>query len=110
MEKFKSYCLGLCLSITLILLIGREIFKVVRKSETSGNYHVAMVTPAVNNTSDDTSESIYNSWETQDCVRLCFAICHSFTPQVLNLMIRNLKRWGKTHDVLIKSRRKKQWG
>ena len=52
---------GTVLSITLMLLIAREIFKVVRKSETSGNYHVAMVTPVVNNTSDDTSESIYNS-------------------------------------------------
>ena len=49
------------LSITLMLLIAREIFKVVRKSETSGNYHVAMVTPVVYNTSDDTSEFIYNS-------------------------------------------------
>lgn len=60
---------GTVLSITLMLLIAREFFKVVRKSETSGNYHFAMVTPVVNNTSDDTSETIYNSWETQDCVR-----------------------------------------
>nr|XP_022299301.1 protein draper-like isoform X2 [Crassostrea virginica] len=49
------------LSITLMLLIAREIFKVVRKSETIGNYHVAMVTPVVYNASDDTSEFIYNS-------------------------------------------------
>ena len=59
--KFLVILFGTVLSITIMLLVAREFFKVVRKSETSGNYHVAMATPVVNNTSDDTSESIYNS-------------------------------------------------
>ena len=62
--KILVILVGTVLSITLMLLIGREMFKLVQRSETSRNYHVAMVTPVVNivnNTSDDTSESIYNS-------------------------------------------------
>ena len=55
--EFLVILFGTVLSITLMLLIAREFFKVVRKSETSGIYHVSMVTPVVNNTSDD----IYNS-------------------------------------------------
>lgn len=59
--KILVILVGTVLSITLMLLIGREMFKLVQRSETSGNYHDAMVNPVVNNTSDDTTESIYHS-------------------------------------------------
>ena len=54
------------LSLTLLLLIGREIFKLFRMSETSGNSHAAMDTPVVNNSSGDIAESLYYSIGTQD--------------------------------------------
>ena len=52
---------GMVLSLAVLLLIAREMFKLFRKSETSGNYHVAMVAPVVNNTCDDITVSLYNS-------------------------------------------------
>ena len=52
---------GTVLSLTLLLLIVREIFKLFRMSETSGNSHAAMDTTVVNNTSGDITESLYNS-------------------------------------------------
>ena len=53
-------------SLTLMLLIGREIFKLFRMSETSGNYQLGMATPVLNNTSGDITKSLYNSRGTQD--------------------------------------------
>ena len=57
---------GTVLSLTLLLLIGREIFKLFRMSETSGNSHAAMDTPVVNNSFGDITESLYYSIGTQD--------------------------------------------
>ena len=57
---------GTVLSLTLLLLIAREIFKLFRMSETSDNYQLGMATPVVNNTSGDITTSLYNSWGTQD--------------------------------------------
>nr|XP_022302176.1 uncharacterized protein LOC111110107 isoform X2 [Crassostrea virginica] len=56
---------GTVLSLTLLLLIAREIFKLFRMSETRGNSHAAMDTPVVNNTSGDIAESLYYSIGTQ---------------------------------------------
>ena len=53
-------------SLTLLFLIAREIFKLFRMSETSGNYHYAMDAPVMNNTSGDITESLYNSRGTQE--------------------------------------------
>ncbi|XP_078341582.1 uncharacterized protein LOC111108075 isoform X3 [Crassostrea virginica] len=52
---------GTVTSLTLMLLIGREIFKLYRISETSGNYQLGMATPVVNNTSGDITTSLNNS-------------------------------------------------
>ena len=52
---------GTVLSVTLLLLIAREMFKLFRISETSGNSHAAMDTSVVNNTSGDIAESLNNS-------------------------------------------------
>ena len=52
---------GTVLSLTLLLLIAREIFKLFRMSETSDNYQLGMATPVVNNTSGDITTSLYNS-------------------------------------------------
>ena len=57
---------GTVLSLTLLLLIAREIYKLFRMSETSDNYQSGMATPVVNNTSGDITTSLYNSWGTQD--------------------------------------------
>ena len=57
---------GTVLSITLLLLIAREIFKLFRMSETSGNYHASMDAHVENNTSGDITESLYNSRGTQE--------------------------------------------
>nr|XP_022302713.1 multiple epidermal growth factor-like domains protein 10 [Crassostrea virginica] len=57
---------GTVLSLTLLFLIAREIFKLFRMSETSGNYHYAMDAPVMNNTSGDITESLYNSRGTQE--------------------------------------------
>ena len=52
---------GTVLSLTLLLLIAREIFKLFRMSETSDNYQLGMATPVVNNTSGDITTFLYNS-------------------------------------------------
>ena len=57
---------GMVSSITLLLLIAREIFKLFRMSETSGNYHYAMDAPVMNYTSGDITESLYKSRGTQE--------------------------------------------
>ncbi|XP_078341860.1 uncharacterized protein LOC111110490 isoform X1 [Crassostrea virginica] len=57
---------GTVLSLTLLLLIVREIFKLFRMSETNGNYHDALDAPVMNNTSGDITESLYKSRGTQE--------------------------------------------
>ena len=57
---------GTVLSLTMLLFIVREIFKLFQMSETSGNSHAAMDTPVVNNTFGDIAESLYYSIGTQD--------------------------------------------
>ena len=64
--KILVILVGTVSSLTLLLIIGREMFKLFRMSETWGNYHVAMVIPVVNNTFGDITESLYNSWGTQE--------------------------------------------
>ena len=64
--KILVILVGTVLSLTLLLLIGREIFKLFRMSETSGNSHAAMDTPVVNNSFGDITESLYYSIGTQD--------------------------------------------
>ena len=64
--KILVILVGTVSSLTLLLLIGREMFKLFRMSETWGNYHAAMVIPVVNNTFGEITESLYNSWGTQD--------------------------------------------
>ena len=64
--KILVILVGTMFSLTLLLLIVREIFKLFRMSETSGNSHAAMDTPVVNNSSGDIAESLYNSIGTQD--------------------------------------------
>lgn len=52
---------GTVSSLTLMLLIRREIFKLFGMSETSSNYQLGMATPVLNNTSGDITTSLYNS-------------------------------------------------
>ena len=57
---------GTVLSLTQLLLIAREIFKLLQMSETSGDYHASMDAHVVNYTSGDITESLYNSRGTQE--------------------------------------------
>ena len=57
---------GTVLSLTLLLLIAREIFKLLQMSETSGDYQASMDAYVVNYTSGDITESLYNSRGTQE--------------------------------------------
>ena len=59
--KILVILVGTVSSLTLMLLIAREIIKLFLKSETSGNYNVAMDTPIVNNTSGDITVLLYYS-------------------------------------------------
>ena len=64
--KILVILIGTVSSLTLLFLIAREIFKLFRMSETSGNSHAAIDTTVVNNTSDDIAESLYYSIGTQE--------------------------------------------
>ena len=64
--KILVILVGTVFSLTLLLLIVREIFKLIRMSETSGNSHAATDTPVLNNTSGDIAESLCYSIDTQD--------------------------------------------
>lgn len=44
-EKILVIQVGTVSSLYLLLLTGREIFKIFRKSETRGNYHAGRITP-----------------------------------------------------------------
>ena len=59
--KILVILVGTVSSLTLMLLIAREIIKLFLKSETSGNYNVAMDNPIVNNTSGDITVLLYYS-------------------------------------------------
>ncbi|XP_078340435.1 uncharacterized protein LOC144627373 isoform X3 [Crassostrea virginica] len=54
-EKILVILAGTVSSLILMMFIAREIYKLLRMSETCSNYQLTMVTPVVNTTSDDTT-------------------------------------------------------